>query len=112
MDEQDYAAIAANIRKYRILHHLTQEQMAVKLDIDTQYYAQLEQGKRRFTIEKIVNSCRVLDVNINEIVPAIKSDAKNEGSRKQAIDRIGDAIADAPLNKLVLIEKLVECVLK
>ncbi len=65
----DYAeAIAENIRKYRKLRRLTQADMADKLMIDVQYYSQLERGKRNFTIDRIIDSCEILDVRIEDIV--------------------------------------------
>lgn len=45
-------SIHQNIRKYRLLNNMTQEELAEKLDLDTQYYAQLERGERNYTIEK------------------------------------------------------------
>ncbi len=35
-------AISQNIKKYRLLNHMTQEELAKELYLDTQYYAQLE----------------------------------------------------------------------
>ena len=53
MEQNSLSTIAKNIKKYRLLNNMTQEELAQKLFLDTQYYAQLERGKRNFTIEKI-----------------------------------------------------------
>lgn len=54
MKEKNNNPISQNIKKYRLLNNMTQEELAGKLYLDTQYYAQLERGERNFTIEKII----------------------------------------------------------
>ena len=61
-------SISKNIKKYRLLHNLTQEQLAEQLGLDTQYYAQLERGERNFTIEKIASLCSIFHISIQKIV--------------------------------------------
>lgn len=60
--------ISQNIKKYRLLNKMTQEALAEKLDLDTQYYAQLERGERNFTIEKIVKICSIFNIGIENII--------------------------------------------
>ena len=55
-------SISQNIKKYRLINNLTQEELAGKLNLDTQYYAQLERGERNFTIEKIINLCSIFHI--------------------------------------------------
>lgn len=75
MDITIIKKIPKNIKKYRLANNLTQEQLAEMLDLDTQYYAQLERGSRNFNIEKIVNVCELLHVDISDIIPVSKSKA-------------------------------------
>ena len=70
-------SISRNIKKYRLLNHMTQEQLAELLNLDTQYYAQLERGERNFTIEKIICLCSIFQIGIEDIIeisPAEKAD--------------------------------------
>lgn len=60
--------IAQNIKKYRLLNNMTQEELAGHLDLDTQYYAQLERGERNFTIEKIIRICTFFHIGIESII--------------------------------------------
>lgn len=69
--------IAQNIKKYRILNDMTQEQLAGLLDLDTQYYSQLERGERNFTIDKLIKLCSIFHIGIEDIIevePAQKED--------------------------------------
>lgn len=72
-------SISQNIKKYRLLNNMTQEELAGQLDLDTQYYAQLERGERNFTIEKIIRLCSIFHIgieNIIEIKPAKEQDTE------------------------------------
>lgn len=60
--------ISQNIKKYRLLNKMTQEELAGLLDLDTQYYAQLERGERNFTIEKITKLCSIFHIGIDKII--------------------------------------------
>lgn len=68
MQKSKSNSISQNIKKIRLLNKLTQEELASKLELDTQYYAQLERGERNFTIDKIIQVCTVLKVNIQDII--------------------------------------------
>lgn len=68
MEKHISESIGDNIRKYRKLNNLTQEAFAEKLNLGTQYYAQLERGERTFTLEKIIQICNVLQINIQDII--------------------------------------------
>ena len=70
-------SISQNIKKYRLINNLTQEELAGKLNLDTQYYAQLERGERNFTIEKIINLCSIFHIGIEEIIEVEASDSRN-----------------------------------
>lgn len=70
-------SISQNIKKYRLINNLTQEELAGKLNLDTQYYAQLERGERNFTIEKIINLCSIFHIGIEEIIEVETSDSPN-----------------------------------
>lgn len=102
----DYSKIITeNIRKYRILRGLTQESMANKLMVDVQYYSQLERGKRNFTIDRIIDSCKILNVNIEDII-CIKPVLEDDTS--EIISRIDEKIADASYKQLMLIERFID----
>lgn len=68
MKETTPNSIAQNIKKYRLLNNMTQEELARKLYLDTQYYAQLERGERNFTIEKIINVCSLFHIGVENII--------------------------------------------
>ncbi|MBR1862318.1 MAG: helix-turn-helix transcriptional regulator [Lachnospiraceae bacterium] len=104
MNAEYSATITENIRMYRNLRGLTQENMAEKLMIDSQYYAQLEQGRRNFTIERIIDACRILGVKIEDIVH-FEEPRENTAPLIESINR---KIAGASPKQLMLIEKFID----
>ena len=104
MSEEDIRTIAENVKKYRLLNHMTQEELAEKLDMDTQYYAQIERGERRFTLEKIIKVCRVLNVNIQDIVDISQTQRDVSYETKKHIIEFLD---NATENQIFLIDKFI-----
>lgn len=56
---------------------MTQEELAGKLNLDTQYYAQLERGERNFTIEKIIHLCSIFHIGVEEIIEVETTEPEN-----------------------------------
>lgn len=96
--------ISQNIKKYRLLNHMTQEQLAEQLELDTQYYAQLERGERNFTIEKITRVCSIFHIGIEDIIEIVPE--RNKDTR-QLIRRIIPLLEGLSYSQLSIVEKFV-----
>lgn len=91
MKETTSNSIAQNIKKYRLLNNMTQEELARQLYLDTQYYAQLERGERNFTIEKIINVCSLFHIGIEDIIELPSSrETDTTDLQKQIITQLKD----------------------
>lgn len=104
MQKDTLEKIPQNIKKYRLLNHLTQAQVAAALNLDTQYYAQLERGERNFTVEKLILLCSVLKVNIENIIEV--SVSANKASPETLI-RVSELLTTLTEPQLLLAEKLI-----
>lgn len=106
MNQDISLAISKNIKKYRQLNHMTQEELAGELFLDTQYYAQLERGERNFTIEKIALACSVFHVGIEDIIEL--DNTPNQTSDTSAIiSEITGQLAPLTQSQLLLIQKFI-----
>lgn len=103
--------ISSNIKKYRKLNCLTQEQLAEKLSLDTQYYAQLERGERNFTIEKIALICELFQIDISEIIELPKTTEINPHEQAKRIAEISQKLASLSQKQLTILEKYIDEVL-
>ena len=96
--------ISRNIKKYRKLNHLTQEELADKLFLDKQYYAQLERGERNFTIEKIVLACSIIQVGIEDIIELQSSSSDNT---EIILNEIINLLKPLNHSQLLLVQKFI-----
>lgn len=102
MQKSKSNSISQNIKKIRLLNKLTQEELASKLELDTQYYAQLERGERNFTIDKIIQVCTVLKVNIQDIIVI---DFDTEEQTCEMAEKISSKLPSLSVLQLQLVEK-------
>lgn len=96
--------ISQNIKKYRLLNNMTQEELAGCLDLDTQYYAQLERGERNFTIEKIIRLCSIFHIGIEDI---IEIPSKEIHDTKPLLDQMIPKLEKLSYSQLNLVEKFI-----
>ena len=98
------SSISQNIKKYRLINNMTQEELAGMLNLDTQYYAQLERGERNFTIEKIVRLCSIFHVGIEDIIEIEPAESKNTDVLKK---RLISELEDLSYTQLAVVEKII-----
>lgn len=98
-------AIAQNIKKYRLLNNLTQEELATELNLDTQYYAQLERGERNFTIEKIINVCNLFHIGIENIITI---SSNNTSETQELLKQITTKMESLSYTQLLSLDKFIE----
>ena len=100
-------SISKNIKKYRQLNRMTQEELAGKLFLDTQYYAQLERGERNFTIEKIALACSVFNVGIEDIFE-LDTTYTETNDTTSIISEISEQLAPLTQSQLLLVQKFIK----
>lgn len=69
MDEKLGKIIGANLQKARKAKHYTQEDVAKKVNLTTNYYATLERGEATASIETYYGIFIVLGVKASDIFP-------------------------------------------
>lgn len=105
MEKNTTNSIAQNIKKYRLLNHMTQEELAQKLYLDTQYYAQLERGERNFTIEKIILSCSIFHIGVEDIIE-IPKDTSSDNCQS-IINSLTAQLHSLSHSQLLLVQKFI-----
>lgn len=64
----DYVLIGNKIKKERIKKKYTQEQMAERMDISVAFYSRIERGLSGIRLERIVEICNILNIEIQNIL--------------------------------------------
>ncbi len=107
MEKNTKASIAQNIKKYRLLNNMTQKELAEKLFLDTQYYAQLERGERNFSIEKIAMICSLFHIGIEDIIE-LREDTLSEADSKLLIQEIDSSLKTLSYSQLQIIKRFIQ----
>lgn len=76
--------IGKNIRKYRELKGISQEYMALKLDITQASYAKLENSTTKINVERLFDISQLLETDIAEILEISKQPVFNQNNNTTA----------------------------
>jgi transcriptional regulator with XRE-family HTH domain len=63
-----YQVVGENIHTIRRRAHLSQEQLAEKADLTTNYIGEIERAEKKITLETLEKIARVLGVRIRDLV--------------------------------------------
>lgn len=63
-----YQEIGGRIQELRRLHHLTQEDLAEKLDVSVKHISSVERGTSSLSLEKLIQVSVLLDCTIDYLV--------------------------------------------
>lgn len=98
------ATIGENMRKYREKHEYTQKTVADLLNIDPQYYGEAERGRKRLSLERMVELCAIYKIPLDDLIPV--STQAEEGDRDGILSQIETVLSQCTLDQLSLIHIL------
>lgn len=98
------ATIGENMRKYREKYEYTQKTVADLLNIDPQYYGEAERGRKRLSLERMVELCTVYKISLDDLIPV--STQAEEGDRDGILSQIQTVLSQCTLDQLSLIHIL------
>ncbi|WP_299796667.1 helix-turn-helix transcriptional regulator [uncultured Shewanella sp.] len=75
MDDQLLAAFGAHIKKLRLSNSLSQEQLALRADIDRTYISGIERGKRNVSVINLFKIADALNIPASTLLD-FKADNK------------------------------------
>lgn len=97
---QQLREIGLRLREQRKELHLTQAKMAEKIGMSTNYYGQIERGKKGLSIEKLTLCHNELAIDLNYLITG-------EG---QAENTLHNLLNKIPEEKMIPVKKLIEVI--
>ena len=73
----DYTIIGERLKKARLAKHLTQEQLAEKLDVSVAFLSRAERGDVKVNLSRISQLCDILDISISNVLTGTASNSKD-----------------------------------
>lgn len=99
--------VISNIKKLRELNDLTQEYVADELGLTRGAYNQIENGRTRLTVDKLIQIAQLFNTSIEEVIHFEKGNAYKHYNNASSTNQFQEArIGDYP-GRLVLLEELV-----
>lgn len=91
--------VGNNIKAYRLLRKMTQEELAERVGVSTSFCANIEGGKKGISIYTLRDFADALGVTANDLL--------YNDSTDQRVDNIALLLRDKPISFLNWIEKIV-----
>ena len=104
MNQNIHHSISQNVQKYRRLNNMTQKELAGLLNLSVQYYIQLERGKHKFTIDKLVQICEIFHIGIEKLVEV---NLATDTSSDDLTEKLFCRIESLSYSQLIVIEKFI-----
>lgn len=73
----DYSIIGSRIKKARIEKHMTQENLADKLDISVAFLSRVERGSAHINLTRLNQLCNILDISEGYLLNGVSSNSEN-----------------------------------
>lgn len=73
----DYTIIGERLKKARIDKHLTQENLAEKLDVSVAFLSRVERGSSHINLKRLSQLCNLLGVSEGYILNGVSSTSSN-----------------------------------
>ena len=74
----DYMILGKNIKYYRKLKRLTQEQLAEQLDLSLGFISQVERGVTKMSLDPLIDLCDSLDCSAGDILDNAQAGSSNK----------------------------------
>ena len=72
----DYRVIGERLKKARKESHMTQEQLAEKMDVSVAFLSRIERGNSQINIKRLTQMCEILNISAGEILTGVYSKSK------------------------------------
>lgn len=69
----DYSVIGERLKKARKEKHLTQEQLAEKIDVSIAFLSRIERGSSQINLKRLTQICELLDITEGDILNGTSS---------------------------------------
>ena len=84
--------LGQRIKHYRKLNSLTQKELAARIGVAPQFIANVEQGTRDISVDKLVDLCKWFNVGLSDILPLDEQEGTNTETKERLIGEIVEAL--------------------
>lgn len=74
-----HAMLGAMLRQQRNNRGLTQDDVAVATGVDRRHYGRIESGQSKTSVTRLIEICKILDVDPGSLVSRLAEEYQHEG---------------------------------
>jgi len=97
--------IGQRIRQYRKMKSMTQKELAAELGIASSYIANIEQGQKGISLDKLVEFCMYLNIELSDLLPLGVQD--NSAAKEEIIQETVDLLRGLDTSQVQMIRTMV-----
>ena len=97
--------LGKKIKYYRNMYGSTQSELAAEIGVETLHIANIENGRKGVSLDKLVLICRHFRINLSDVLPIEKQD--DIELRNQWKNEIVNALDNLDTNQLGIVKKMV-----
>lgn len=95
------------LKKYRLRAKLTQKQLSEILEIDEQYYGQIERGAKRLSLEKLITFCSYFHITLDDVIQ-IDPAGEDNALKQSYLTDISARLEHCTSKELALIQNIIK----
>ena len=103
-NEQIRQVIGRRVKHYRKMKSLTQRELAAEIGVNHSYIANIEQGQKGISLEKMLELCMWFNISLSDLLP-INEQSNNE--KENMIKKIADSLRSWETEQVKLLEAMV-----
>lgn len=101
--------LSLKIRYFRILHSMTQEELATEIGVEPLHISCVERGSKGLGWDKLVHICKLFNITMADLLPI---ELQGESDMKEIwIGEVLDTLRDLDTSQVGIVKKMV-CALR
>lgn len=102
---EELSILGLKIKQYRKMHNMTQEDLALILNVEPEHIANIERGRKGISLQKLILLCKHFHINLSDILPIENQD--NAELRDKWIKEILSTLENLDTTQLGIVKMMV-----
>jgi len=103
---RDAQIVGQRIKHYRKMKSLTQKELAAEIGVVSSFIANIEQGQKGISLDKLVDICRCFNIGLSDLLPIETS--RDREAKEKMIEEILDSLGVLEIMQIRMIKAMID----